>query len=69
VDAALNVINPTTGGMWLVKELWTTKAAQFGNASQNYSQLALAQMLEMDVVLGKEAYPAGPAEKATPVDK
>lgn len=69
VDAALNVINPTSGGMWLVKELWTTKAASFGNASQNYSQLALAQMLEMDAVLGKEVIPVVPTENPPSVDK
>lgn len=68
VDAALNVINPTCGGMWLVKELWVTKAAQFGNASQNYSQLALAQMLEMDEVLQKQQEPPKPAESPS-VDK
>lgn len=69
VDAALNVINPTCGGMWLVKELWVTKAAQFGNASQNYSQLAVAQMLEMDAVLGKEPDPVVPTENSPAVDK
>jgi hypothetical protein len=53
VDAALNVINPTTGGMWLVKQLWVTKAAQFGNASQNYSQLAVSAMIELDYALCK----------------
>lgn len=69
VEAALNVINPTSGGMWLVQELWTTKAASFGNASQNYSQLALAQMLEMDAVLGKEVIPVVPTENPPSVDK
>ncbi len=71
VDAALNVINPTCGGMWLVKELWVTKAAQFGNASQNYSQLALAQMIEMDIVLNKqqESDPPEPAKITPTVDK
>lgn len=70
VDAALNVIKPTCGGMWLVKELWTTKAAQFGNASQNYSQLALAQMLEMDAVLGKQIEPPViPTSNPPAVDK
>lgn len=53
VEAAMNVINPTSGGMWLVKQLWITKAGNFGNASQNYSQLAMAAMLEMDMAIGK----------------
>lgn len=53
VDAALNVINPKSGGMWLIKQLWVTKAAQFGNASQNYSQLAVSAMIELDYALCK----------------
>lgn len=55
VDAALNVIQPTTGGMWLVEKLWTTTAGNFGNASQNYSQLAISAMIEMDMALDKPA--------------
>ncbi|HTF05673.1 MAG TPA: transglycosylase SLT domain-containing protein [Bacteroidia bacterium] len=54
VGAAMNVIQPTTGGMWLVQRLWVTTAANFGNASQNYSQLAVSAMIEMDMVLKKE---------------
>lgn len=54
VNAALNVIQPSTGGMWLVKKLWVTTAGNFGNASQNYSQLAISAMLEMDIALEKQ---------------
>ncbi len=53
VKAALNVIQPTEGGMWLIRRLWVTKAASFGNASQNYSQLAVSAMIEMDIALKK----------------
>ena len=66
VDAALNVIQPTTGGMWLVKELWVTKAAAFGNASQNYSQLAISAMLEMDAALGKTQVAETPVNNPVP---
>lgn len=66
VDAALNVINPTSGGMWLVKALWTTKAASFGNASQNYSQLAMAAMLEMDAAIGKPQVVVHPDKNTAP---
>jgi hypothetical protein len=51
VAAALNVIQPKTGGIWLIQRLWVTKAASFGNASQNYSQLAVSAMIEMDEAL------------------
>lgn len=60
VAAALNVIKPTTGGIWLIQKLWVTKAASFGNASQNYSQLAVSAMIEMDVALRKEMLVADP---------
>ncbi len=60
VSAAMNIIQPTTGGIWLIRRLWVTKAASFGNASQNYSQLAVSAMLEMDVALSKELAMASP---------
>jgi hypothetical protein len=47
VAAALDSI-PTekrTGKLNLITTLWQTKAASFGNASQNYSQIALANNL------------------------
>lgn len=45
VHAALNKINPSEGSMDIITSLWQTKAANFGNNSQNYSQLALASQL------------------------
>jgi Transglycosylase SLT domain len=54
VEKALAVINPSTGGIWLIKELWHTQAGSFGKASQTYSQVALAALLEMDRVLGRK---------------
>ncbi|MBL1281211.1 MAG: transglycosylase SLT domain-containing protein [Fluviicola sp.] len=45
VKAVVNVINPAEGGQELIKAMWQNKAAQFGNNSQNYSQIALASQL------------------------
>ncbi len=42
VRAVVNKINPTEGGQSLIKAMWQTHAASFGNSSQNYTQLALA---------------------------
>jgi len=45
VGAVVNKINPAEGGQQLIKTMWNTTAANFGNNSQNYSQLALASQL------------------------
>jgi hypothetical protein len=47
VIAALDQINPTEGGMGLIQQLWQTEAAGFKNASQNYSQIALAANIRL----------------------
>lgn len=51
VKAVLESIKPTTGGMPLICTMWHSQAKGFKSASQNYSQLVLAAMLEMDVRL------------------
>ena len=51
VQHAIAAINPTEGDMELIKRLWQTEAAGFRNASQNYSQLALATMFELDRII------------------
>jgi hypothetical protein len=48
VSRALSVIQPETGNMDLIKRLWHTSAGGFRNASQNYSQIAIATLLELD---------------------
>jgi len=45
VSAVINKINPSEGGQQLIQAMWQNTAAQFGNNSQNYSQLALASQL------------------------
>ncbi|MEI8137904.1 MAG: hypothetical protein WCH21_11315 [Bacteroidota bacterium] len=48
VERALSTFNPQQGNMDLVYNLWQANTARFKNASQNYSQLVLAAMLEMN---------------------
>lgn len=48
VRAVVNAISPKEGGMPLIQQMWQTRAGAFGIASQNYSQLVLAAMLEMN---------------------
>ncbi len=45
VNAVVNKINPTQGSQDLIRQMWQTSAADFGNNSQNYTQLALASQL------------------------
>lgn len=54
VRNAVNVINPTKGDMTLITQLWKTEVGQFRNASQNYSQLALASLIELDNIIYKK---------------
>ncbi len=54
VRAVLQTIKPTEGGMPLIHTMWRTQAKGFKTASQNYTQLVLAAMLEMDARLKLE---------------
>jgi len=51
VQAALKKINPQYRGMDLIIRLWNTESAGFKNASQNYSQVALAALLELEEMI------------------
>lgn len=51
VALAIDKINPSKGSMDVITQLWNTEAGGFRNASQNYSQLALASMLELDHII------------------
>lgn len=51
VAGVINKINPTEGGMELIKTMWITENGRFRNSSQNYSQLALAAMLIFEEML------------------
>tara|TARA_B100000809_G_C15016830_1_gene486999 strand:- start:131 stop:1090 length:960 start_codon:yes stop_codon:yes gene_type:complete len=51
VRNAVNLIKPTEGNMNLITTLWQTEIGSFRNASQNYSQLALATLIELDRII------------------
>jgi Tetratricopeptide repeat/Transglycosylase SLT domain len=48
VAGVIRKINPCEGGMQLIQKVWQTTYGGFKNASQNYSQLALAAFLNFD---------------------
>lgn len=57
VSAVVDKIAPQKGSMEIIKEMWQNTAAQFGNNSQNYSQLALAsQLILHDIVHANSDY-------------
>jgi hypothetical protein len=45
VNAVVAKINPSIGSQELIRQMWQTSAASFGNNSQNYTQIALASQL------------------------
>lgn len=51
VAGVVNKINPKNGGMELIQTMWITENGRFKNASQNYTQLALAAMLIFEELL------------------
>lgn len=55
VAAVVNKIAPETGGQELIKSMWINSAANFGNNSQNYTQLALASQLILNDIVKKDA--------------
>lgn len=57
VNAVVDVIKPTPdkGGQDLIKNMWINSAANFGNNSQNYTQLALASQLILDQMVKEDA--------------
>ncbi len=48
VAGVIRKINPSVGGIDLIQTIWQTTYKGFKNASQNYSQLALAAFLNFD---------------------
>jgi hypothetical protein len=51
VRNAIQHIQPDKGGKELITTLWQTEVGRFRNASQNYSQLALASLLQLDKII------------------
>jgi hypothetical protein len=48
VQAVMAKISQKQAGLGLIQQIWKTEAASFKNASQNYSQLICASMIEMN---------------------
>lgn len=51
LSCVMNKINPTEGGQQLIRTLWKTQACGFKNESQNYSQIALAAILNFEEII------------------
>ncbi|MEZ4829812.1 MAG: transglycosylase SLT domain-containing protein [Bacteroidia bacterium] len=51
VEAVLQKIDPSEGGQPLIQQIWKTESGGFKNASQNYSQVALASILELNRII------------------
>ncbi|MEX1000888.1 MAG: hypothetical protein WDZ35_02115 [Crocinitomicaceae bacterium] len=55
VDKLLvNVVKPKSGGKGLINTIWHSEYGNFGNSSQNYSQLALASLMVLDELIHKK---------------
>lgn len=47
----LNEINPVQGGVALFQKIWQTTCGGFKNESQNYSQIAIASLINFDQIV------------------
>ncbi|MBD3638831.1 MAG: hypothetical protein HUJ25_15870 [Crocinitomicaceae bacterium] len=57
VDKLLtHVVRPTIGGQGFIDDIWHSEYGNFGNSSQNYSQLALASLLVLDDLIHQKCY-------------
>jgi tetratricopeptide (TPR) repeat protein len=54
VAGVIKKINPCEGGMQLIQSVWQTTYGGFKNASQNYSQLALAAFCNFDEMISQQ---------------
>ena len=51
VKNALASVDSSLRGMDIIRQLWETESKGFRNASQNYSQVALASLLQLDELI------------------
>lgn len=51
VRGVINKINPKEGGRHIIQDMWQTEYSSFKNASQNYSQVALAALIQLDSLI------------------
>lgn len=54
VHCVINSLNPTKGGVDLFLQIWQTTCGGFKNESQNYSQIALASLLNFDALIQQD---------------
>lgn len=54
VDGLLSSISPQVGGQQLITKMWQSEWGGFKNASQNYSQVALASLLQLQELIYKK---------------
>ena len=54
VAGALSSIHAQEGGINLITQLWHAEYNGFGNAAQNYSQVALAALVELEDILSRK---------------
>ena len=54
VAAVVEKIAPTEGGMPLIRQMWQNEARGFKNESQNYSQIALASIINFDRLISQD---------------
>ncbi len=54
VSAVVEKIAPTEGGMTLIRQMWQNEARGFKNESQNYSQIALASIINFDRLISQD---------------
>jgi hypothetical protein len=55
VAKALQVMQPKVGNMAMIMQLWNTNAGGFQNCSQNYSQVAIASLFELEAYLAEKS--------------
>ncbi|HRH67401.1 MAG TPA: transglycosylase SLT domain-containing protein [Bacteroidia bacterium] len=54
VHCVINALNPSKGGVDLFLQIWQTTCGGFKNESQNYSQIALASLLNFDQLVQQD---------------
>ena len=54
IGCVIDEINPTSGGTDLFIKIWQTTCRGFKNESQNYSQIALASLVNFDELLNED---------------
>lgn len=54
VRCVINALDPKAGGLQLFEQIWQTTCGGFKNESQNYSQIALASLMNFDELIEQD---------------